>query len=47
MEKAFQGRAHLRTDIKEKNNIQKKDRNLYKPILNILFYTILTMIILI
>ena len=33
MEKAFQGRAHLKTDIKETNNIQKKtdiDRNLRK-----------------
>ena len=32
-EKAFQGRAHLKTDIKETDNIQKKtdiDRNLYK-----------------
>ena len=31
-EKAFQGRAHLKTDIKETNNIQKKtdiDRNLH------------------
>ena len=30
MEKAFQERVHLRTDIKEKSNIQKKHRQ--KPI---------------
>ena len=48
-EKAFQGRAHLKTDIKETDNIQKKtdiDRNLYKLIPSILFHTILTMTIL-
>ena len=40
-EKAFQGRVHLKTDVKETKNIQKEtdiDRNLHKLIP---FYTIL------